>query len=84
MENHPDNANDLYDDPQSYYDNLEAWSPAILAAAAALWGRLNVHQPDEPAFKDLDNDTRDHYCIAAQVAVRAFHRTAETNLPNHT
>jgi len=52
-------------------------SAAVLAAGKAIYGRLNFYKEGAPAWEDLDIDTSDHYYIAAQHAVRAFHREAE-------
>lgn len=50
------------------------WSPAILAAAEAVYDRLTR---DAPRWSELDDvDARDHYCIAARNAVFAFHNQA--------
>lgn len=63
----------LYD--SDFYD--DDWSPALVAAATAMHRRLRVARPDWPEFDDLGIDSRDHYIIAAQHAVRAFYRAAE-------
>ena len=63
----------LYDD--NFYD--DDWSPALVAAAEAMYGRLRVARPDWDDFNDIGIDSRDHYIIAARNAVRAFHRQTE-------
>ncbi len=52
------------------------WSPVVVAAAKAMYKRLRVADPDLPKWKRLDIDSTDHYCIAAQDAIEAFHRAA--------
>ncbi|WP_280505795.1 hypothetical protein [Nocardia farcinica] len=47
-----------------------------MAAAKAMYKRLRVADPDLPKWKRLDIDSTDHYCIAAQDAIEAFHRAA--------
>lgn len=61
-------ATDFYDDD---------WSPALIAAAKAMYDRLRLARPDWDDFDNIDIDARDHYIIAARNAVRAFHRQAE-------
>ena len=51
------------------------WSPHIEAAAKAMYKRLKLHK-DWPKWKGLDIDSFDHFCIAAQLAVNAFHKSA--------
>ena len=51
------------------------WSPHVEAAAKAMYKRLNVHKRN-PRWRDLDIDATDHYCIAAELAVNAFHKSA--------
>lgn len=51
------------------------WSPAIEAAAESIYERLRLTRKG-PKWKNVDIDTRDHYCIAARNAVVAFHNQA--------
>lgn len=51
------------------------WSPAIEAAAEAIYERLRLTR-NGPKWSKVDVDTRDHYCIAARNAVVAFHNQA--------
>lgn len=51
------------------------WSPHVEAAAEAMYQRLNVTEK-KPPWSELDIDAVDHYCIAAQFAVEAFHKSA--------
>jgi hypothetical protein len=51
------------------------WSPAILAAGEVVYDRLRLTR-NGPKWSKLDDDTRDHYCIAAKNAVFAFHNQA--------
>ncbi|WP_040828923.1 hypothetical protein [Nocardia jiangxiensis] len=49
------------------------WNPAVVAAAQAMYERLRVARPEWPAWDDLDDiDAIDHYCIAADLAIKAF------------
>ncbi|MBO0676868.1 hypothetical protein JRC04_05285 [Mycolicibacterium sp. S2-37] len=50
------------------------WSPHILAAAEAMFDRLAINSARR--WDDLDIDAADHYCIAAKLAVDAFHQSA--------
>lgn len=52
------------------------FSPAVRAAAKALYRRLRVADDSLPKWRRLDVDTRDHYCIAALAAVTAFQSEA--------
>ncbi|QSM04329.1 hypothetical protein I3U42_13585 [Mycobacteroides abscessus subsp. abscessus] len=53
------------------------WSPHIVEAAEAMYGRLRIADPQRyPKWKKLGIDSFDHYCIAAELAVNAFHRSA--------
>lgn len=52
------------------------WSPAILAAAEAIYERLRLTRKGPKWSKLNDDDVIDHYCIAAQNAVFAFHNQA--------
>lgn len=74
MATHPNYDNTLNAD--NFYEQTD-WSEPLLAAAAAMYGRLNVNNPEKPTFDNLDIDALDHYCIAAQHAVRAFYRAAD-------
>lgn len=58
-------------DPRQY-----PWNPAVWAAAKSMHKRLRVADPDLPKWSKLDQDTTDHYCIAAENAIKAFHRVA--------
>ena len=55
------------------------WSPHVEAAAKAMYKRLNVLK-NKPKWRDLDIDATDHYCIAALLAVNAFHKAATKNV----
>lgn len=50
------------------------WSPEILAAASAIYGRIHLNDKEFPVFSQTDLDTLDHYCIAAENAINAYHR----------
>lgn len=76
MASHPNHDETLY--ATDFYNESD-WSEPLLAAAAAMYGRLNVNNPEKPTFDNLDIDAADHYCIAAQHAIRAFYRTADPN-----
>lgn len=53
------------------------WSPHIIAAAKAMYKRLRIANREKyPKWRDLDIDSFDHYCIAAELAVDAFHESA--------
>lgn len=52
------------------------WSPHIEAAAKAMYKRLKITKENPSKWRDLDIDAIDHYCIAAQHAVDAFHKSA--------
>lgn len=64
----------LYASPDEFY-NIKP-TPPMEAAAKAMYGRLNFR--GTPPWEDLDIDTQDHYRIAANHAIRAFYRTAES------
>ncbi|WPH57791.1 hypothetical protein [Mycobacterium phage WXIN] len=51
------------------------WSPHVIAAAKAMYKRLNCNG-GRPRWRDLDIDATDHYCIAAELAIQAFHKSA--------
>ena len=51
------------------------WSPAIEAAAKAIYDRLRLNT-DKSKWPKVGDGVRDHYCIAARNAVVAFHATA--------
>jgi hypothetical protein len=51
------------------------WSPHVEAAAKAMYKRLNVLK-NKPRWRDSDIDSTDHYCIAAKLAIEAFHASA--------
>lgn len=56
------------------------WTPGILAAASAIYGRLHLHSDkDTPTFSNTDIDTLDHYCIAAENAINAYKEEAEVD-----
>lgn len=57
----------------------QEWSPHIEAAAKAMYKRLNVLK-NKPKWRDLDLDATDHYCIAAELAVKAFFESASATV----
>lgn len=60
---------------------MNEWSPHVEAAAKAMYKRLRIANPEKyPKWRDLDIDSLDHYCIAAQLAVDAFHKSAVENV----
>jgi hypothetical protein len=53
------------------------WSPHILEAAEAMYRRLRiVDKTRYPKWSKISIDAMDHYCVAAENAVRAFHESA--------
>ena len=62
----------------AYFTEME-WSPAIDAAAEAIYERLRLTRKG-PKWAKVDVDTRDHFCIAARNAVVAFHNQAARNI----
>lgn len=53
------------------------WSPHVEAAAKAMYSRLRIANREEyPKWSKLDIDSTDHYCIAAKLAIEAFHASA--------
>lgn len=74
--------NKVADDKSLYNGDFyaEKRSPALWAAAKALYGRLNFYKEDAAAWEDLDIDTIDHYYIAARHTVRAYNREAEKEI----
>lgn len=66
---------DLYKGSGEFYD--PGWAPPLVAAATAMVNRLRIGDPDLPPLAEMDIDSRDHYIIAAQHAVRGFYREAE-------
>ena len=64
---------------KDYYLTTTEWSPAILAAAEALYNRLRLTHSEWPKWSklaEIDEDAFDHYCIAARNTVFAFHNQA--------
>lgn len=56
---------------------FQEWSPHIVAAAEAMYKRLRIADPERyPKWKHLDIDSLDHYYIAAEKAINAFHKSA--------
>ena len=49
------------------------WNPIIIESAKAMYKRLRLGDPELPKWSKLDDDSRAHYCIAAEKAVEAFH-----------
>ncbi|WP_131827796.1 hypothetical protein [Mycolicibacterium fortuitum] len=60
---------------------MSEWNPHTVAAAKAMYKRLNVHKR-WPKWRDLDIDAFDHYCIAAELAIDAFHKSAIADIPS--
>lgn len=52
------------------------FSPAVRAAAQAMYRRLRAADESLPKWRRLDADTRDHYCIAALAAISDFYSRA--------
>lgn len=77
MSKQPD-PRDLYGHPDDYWRLIT--SKPLYEAAKAMYGRLALVEGHKKRvkFHKLDIDEIDHYVIAAQHAIRAFHRTAET------
>lgn len=47
------------------------WPEAVYYAAGKIWGRLNYYKDDYVKWEDVESiDTIDHYCIAAQLAIK--------------
>lgn len=57
---------------------VREWSPHIEAAAEAMYGRLNVRGRNRRGTIWIS--TFDHYCIAAKLAVDAFHASATNEI----
>jgi len=56
---------------------MNEWSPHVEAAAKAMYSRLRiVNREKYPKWSKLDIDSTDHYCIAAKLAIEAFHKSA--------
>lgn len=59
----------------TFHEFMEpGWNPAVVKAAKAMYRRLRIADRERyPKWRDLDIDSFDHYCIAAQLAIEAFH-----------
>lgn len=57
---------------------VNEWSPHIEAAAEAMFERLRGDKSRK--WRDLDIDATNHYCIAAKLAVDAFHKSASADI----
>ena len=49
------------------------WNPTIVEAAKVMYERLRLGDRELPEWPELDKDATDHYCIAAQNCIEAFH-----------
>lgn len=56
------------------------WSPGVMTAAKVMYRRLRLADHDSPKWSKLDIDAIDHYCIAAQNCIEAFHYEASKNV----
>ncbi|MFC8531876.1 hypothetical protein [Nocardia sp. NPDC057227] len=54
------------------YKAADGWPSNVVAAAKAMYARLRIGDPElTQDWAELDVDTRDHYCIAAENALRS-------------
>jgi hypothetical protein len=56
------------------------WSPVVMKAAKVMYRRLRLADSDLPKWSKLSIDAVDHYCIAAQNCIEAFHYEASKDV----
>lgn len=56
------------------------WSPVIVHAAKVMYRRLRLADSSLPKWSKLGVDATDHYCIAVQNAIEAFHHEASRSV----
>lgn len=56
------------------------WNPTVVKAAQAMYRRLRLANPGLPKWSKLGVDATDHYCIAAQNCIEAFHYEASRSV----